>query len=175
MRYIILTFFLFFNILNANLLSDTQKKNLQIVREVALQYRDKNNETFPNTIAAICMTESSCTINKISDIEIKQGKMYASLGAMQVRIPTARYMSSVFPKKLKEIHSLTDAQLRVKLLSDIRFSAKVATLYIIHLSNTRKNYFKTVSGYNGGMKNRPYFNRVITWNQKLKRLKINKN
>lgn len=173
MKVIFFLSFYFICFLHAELLSDIQKQNLQTVREIALKYSDKKGETFPNTIASICMTESSCMINKISDIEIQEGKMYASLGAMQIRIPTARYLSSIFPKKLKQIHSLTDSQLRIKLLKDIKLSAKIASLYIVHLSNTRKNYFKTVSGYNGGMQNRPYYNRVIKWNIKLKKLKIN--
>ena len=155
-------------------LSEEQIKNLNIVREVALNYKDNKGETFPNTLASICMAESSCGINMVGDLEIrKKGKFYASLGALQIRIPTARYLSSVFPEKLKELHALTDVDLRKKLLIDIRLSAKIASLYLVHLSNSRKSYFKTVSGYNGGVYNYPYFNKVMKWNQKLKELKIN--
>ncbi len=154
-------------------LSEEQVKNLNIVREVALKYKDDKGETFPNTIAAICMAESSGGLNLMGDPTQEKGKFYSSLGAMQIRVPTARYISSVFPKKLKEIHAMTDRSLREKLLKDVRFSAKIATLYIIHLSNTRKSYFKTISGYNGGTRNHKYYNRVMKWNNELKRLKIN--
>jgi hypothetical protein len=154
-------------------LSEKQIENLKTVREVALKYKDKNGETFPNTIASICMAESSGGMNLMGDPTQEKGKIYSSLGAMQIRVPTARYISSLYPKKLKVIHAMTDIQLRKKLLTDIRFSAKIATLYVIHLSNTRKSYFSAVSGYNGGTRNHKYYKRVVKWNNILKRLKIN--
>ncbi|MEA3289735.1 MAG: transglycosylase SLT domain-containing protein [Campylobacterota bacterium] len=155
-------------------LNDHQLKTLNTVRDIALKYTDKRGESFPNTIAAICMTESSGGINNLGDLDKKNGKYYSSLGAMQIRVPTARYISSLYPKKLKSIHAITDRQLRIKLVSDLKLSAKIASLYIVHLSNTRKNYFQTISGYNGGLKNRKYYNRVMKWNKILKDLGINK-
>lgn len=173
MRVFLLPIFMVLPLFSKVTLSEEQNKNLNIVREVALKYKDNRGESYPNTIAAICMAESSCGINMVGDMEVKKGKFYASLGAMQIRVPTARYLSSIFPKKLKELHSMTDVTLRKKLLTDIKLSAKIAALYIVHLSNTRKNYFKAVSGYNGGVYNYKYYNKVMKWNEELKKLKIN--
>lgn len=173
MRVFLLWAFTFLPLFSKVHLSEEQIKNLETVREIALKYKDNKGESYPNTIAAICMTESSCGINMVGDLEVKKGKFYASLGALQIRVPTARYLSSIFPKKLKELHSMTDVTLRKKLLTDIKLSAKIASLYIVHLSNKRKSYFKAVSGYNGGVYNYKYFNKVMKWNKELKKLKIN--
>ncbi|MEA3352331.1 MAG: hypothetical protein U9Q33_00745 [Campylobacterota bacterium] len=154
-------------------LNEQQISNLKIVRAVALNYTNNDGESFPNTIASICMTESSGGIKLYGDLDKKNGKYYSSLGAMQIRVPTARYVSSLYPKELSDIYVLTDRQLRKRLLRDIAFSAKIASLYIVHLSNTRKNYFQTVSGYNGGLINKKYYTTVMKWNGILKDMKIN--
>lgn len=143
-----------------NKMTPKQLYVLQTVRDVAKNIPDKNGKTYENTLSAICLTESSAGKNIIGDFRKKKSITKASLGAMQIRIATARHVSQNV-KKLRWINDLNDAQLAGRLLGDIKLSAKIATHYLVLLQNNRKDHFYAVSGYNGGLVNRPYYNRVM--------------
>lgn len=141
-------------------ITDKQLHVLQTVRDVAKNIPDKHGKTYENTVSAICITESSAGKNLIGDHRHKQSITKASLGPMQVRISTARHVSQNI-KKLSWLSKLSDIQLATRLLGDTRLSAKVATYYVVLLHNQRKNPFNAVSGYNGGMVNHTYYNKVM--------------
>lgn len=141
-------------------LSPEQIKILQTVRDVARTIPDYKGETYENTLAAICLTESSAGKNIIGDF--KKGIIItkASLGTMQIQVATARYIAKRI-KTLTWINSLSDAQIANKLLTDVKTSAQISAYYLTVLKKNRKHYFNMVSGYNGGMSNSPYYKRVM--------------
>lgn len=141
-------------------MSDKQLHVLQTVRDVAKNIPDKNGNTYENTVSAICITESSAGKNTIGDFHKHKSITKASLGPMQVRVSTARHVSKSV-KTLSWLNKLNDIQLAARLLGDTRLSAKVATYYVVLLHNQRKNPFNAVSGYNGGMINHTYYNKVM--------------
>jgi len=156
----IILFELFIGSLNAATFSDKQIETLKLVREVALQYPNSTGETFENTAMAICLTETSAGVFKIGDIGKDPNIFNASLGIMQVRLQTARFLANKL--EWTEVIEMSDVKLVNRLLSDDRFNATVAAKYIVWLSNyTKHHYFRTVSRYNGGNYNHPYYYRVI--------------
>ena len=146
-------------------LTPEQLKILQTVRDVARTIPDYKGETYEDTLAAICLTESSAGKNIIGDF--KKGIIItkASLGSMQIQVATARYIAKRI-ETLNWINSLSDAQIANKLLTDVKTSAQVSANYLTILKKSRKHYFNMISGYNGGMSNTPYYNRVMK-NMKL--------
>jgi len=57
---------------------------------------------------------------------------------------------------------MSDMQIVEKLLGDDEFNATVAVRFIVWLNDsTNHNYFRTVSRYNGGNYNKPYYFRVM--------------
>lgn len=137
-----------------------QLKVLQTVRDVAKSIPDKNGKTYEDTVSAICLTESSAGKNTIGDYKKKKSFTKASLGPMQIKVSTARHVSKNV-KKLRWLNNLSDVQLAGRLLGDIKLSALVATHYLVLLQNQRQAHFYAISGYNGGMVNHPYYNRVM--------------
>lgn len=164
---ILSTLFLLFISLFA--VSSEQLQVLQTVRDVARTIPDKSGETYEDTLSAICLTESSAGKNLIGDF--KSGVMItkASLGVLQIQVATARYVSKRVPS-LQWLLELNDAQIANKLLSDIELSARIAANYLVILKHSRGKYLNMVSGYNGGMTNRPYFNRVMKNMELVKKL-----
>lgn len=141
-------------------LTPDQIKNLQIVRDVARAYPDFRGETYENTLAAICITESSAGRDLIGDFKAGTDITKASLGAMQIQVRTAKYIASQF-KTLRWVNRLNDANIANLLIRDIRFSAKIAAHYLKYLKKKRGKYFYVVSGYNGGWKNKKYYTKVV--------------
>jgi hypothetical protein len=133
---------------------------LQTVRDVAKNIHDKNGKTYENTVSAICITESSAGKNTIGDFNKKKSITKASLGAMQMRVSTARHVSQFVPS-LKWINKLSDIQIASRLLGDTRLGAKIAAHYVVILHNTRPNQYNAISGYNGGMVNPTYYNKIM--------------
>jgi len=156
---ILLTLSLFANN-TSNKMSSKQLHVLQTVRDIAKSIPDKHGTTYENTVSAICITESDAGDNLVGDYHHKKSITKASLGAMQIRVQTARHVSQ-YVKKLNWISKLSDIQIAARLLGDIRLSARIATHYIVLLHEQRSNSFHAVSGYNGGMNNHPYYNRVV--------------
>ncbi len=151
---------LMFLSLTADAMTPKQLQVLQTVRDVAKSIPDKNGKTYENTVSAICLTESSAGKNTIGDYKHKKSFTKASLGPMQIKVSTARHVSQNV-KKLRWLNNLNDVQLAGRLLGDIKLSAQVATHYLVLLQNQRQEHFYAISGYNGGMINRPYYNRVM--------------
>ncbi|MDD4855109.1 MAG: transglycosylase SLT domain-containing protein [Sulfuricurvum sp.] len=144
----------------SNQMSPKQLNVLQTVRDVAKSIPDKHGKTYENTLSAICITESSAGKNTIGDFHNKKSITKASLGPMQVRVSTARHVSQNI-KNLSWLNKLSDIQLAARLLGDTRLSAKVAAYYVVLLHNQRNSPFNAVSGYNGGMNNPTYYNKVM--------------
>ena len=163
-------------------LSQEQIKNIKIIREVARSIPDKWGMTYEDTLSAICLTESSCSNGKngygvVGDAnKVKRPEIEKSVGLLQIQHRTAKFMAKIH-KDLGYINDMPEAKLFVKLLKDIRFSAKVAAHYLIWLSHTRKHhlwklhYIHIISGYNGGYVNKPYYKRVMKNMAKIKILK----
>lgn len=156
MRLFVVTAFLISNLLA---LSEKQLKTLQTVRDVARTIPDKKGETFENTLSAICLTESSGGRDVIGDFKKGLPITKASLGPMQIQIQTAKFMARTY-KDLNWVKKMSDSRLANKLIVDLKFSATVAAYYMKWLSDYRKTYYCAVSGYNGGLSNRPYYKRV---------------
>ena len=164
---ILSTLFLLFISLFA--VTDEQLHVLQTVRDVARSIPDKSGETYEDTLSAICLTESSAGKNLIGDFKSNVMITKASLGVLQIQVATARHVSKRVPS-LQWLLDLNDAQIANKLLSDIELSARIAAHYLVMLKNERGKFFNMVSGYNGGMTNRPYFDRVMKNMELVKKL-----
>jgi len=169
----IILFGLFLGSLNATTFTEKQLEILKMVREVALLYPNNVGETFEDTAMAICLTETSAGVFKVGDIGKDPNIFNASLGIMQVRLETARFLANKL--NWTEVINMSDVKLVNKLLGDDRFNATVAVKFIVWLNNyTNQHYFRTVSRYNGGNYNRPYYGKVMR-NMDLIRRKANLN
>ena len=169
MKYLffMLTFFL-----SLHAITDEQIATLQKIRDVAKTLPDRYGETYENTLSAICLTESSAGVHIVGDHRKGHALAKASLGAMQIRLSTARYIAKKTPS-LKWILKYSDGHLANMLLTNVDLSAKIAAHYIIMLKHARKDYLKVVSGYNGGFVNFTYYNRVMK-NMRLVRSLVKK-
>lgn len=157
----------FITSVHASVFSDKQIDTLKMVREVALHYPNSKGETFENTATAICLTETSAGIFKVGDIGKNPNIFKASLGIMQVRLETARFLAAQL--NWTKILEMSDVRLVNKLLGDDEFNATVAVKFIVWLNEyTQYNYFRTVSRYNGGNYNHPYYQRVMRNNDLIK-------
>lgn len=159
MKYILLMI-LFTLTLWAETMTQKQLKVLQSVRDVAKSIPDKHGKTYENTLSAICLTESDAGDNNIGDYHRKKSITKASLGPMQIQVRTARHVAQ-YVKKMSWLQKLSDIQIAARLLGDVKLSAKIATYYIVLLHEQRRNSFHAVSGYNGGMNNHRYYNKVM--------------
>jgi len=132
---------------------------LKTVKNIALQYPNKRGETLENTAMAICLAETNGGKVKWGDKQLlRKGIKKASYGIMQVRLQTARFVAKRY--NLTDVKMMSDTQLISKLMHDTLFSAKIAVLYLVYLSDTSKSYFEAVSRYNGGRVNHPYYNKI---------------
>ncbi len=146
-------------IYEANALDFKQILMLKTVKNIASHYPDKRGRTFEDTAMAICLTETSGGKLNFGDKQLlKKGIKKASYGIMQVRLGTARFVAKSF--KLVKVQNMSDLELIKKMMHDDLFNAKIGVLYIVWCSNNSKSYFETVSRYNGGKSNQPYYNRV---------------
>ncbi len=148
----------------ASKLSPQQIEILKMVKSIAKKYPNKEGETFEYTLMAICLSETSAGIFKVGDIGKDPNIFKASLGIMQVRLQTARFIADKL--NLTEVQKMSDVKLVNHLLGDNEFNVYLATKYLVWLSDYTKNYFRTVSRYNGGNYNRPYYYKVMR-NMKL--------
>lgn len=147
--------------MQADVFKPAQLETLSLVKEIALRFPDKTGETFAKTAMAICLTETSAGVFKVGDIGKNPNIFKASLGVMQVRLETARFIAEKVD--LKEIKTMSDVKLVNKLLSDDKFNIEVAVQFLVWLSDyTKHNFFRTVSRYNGGNINHPYYQRVMS-------------
>ena len=145
--------------IEAKALNIRQILTLKTVKNIALQHPNKKGETFEKTMMAICMAETSAGRVNYGDKQLlKKGIKKASYGVMQVRLTTARFVAKHF--KLLDIHAMSDVALIGKMMKESTFNAKIATLYVVWLSEHSKSYFEMVSRYNGGKVNHPYFQKI---------------
>jgi hypothetical protein len=130
-------------------LSPQQKANLKIVYDEA-----KKHTRYPTTIAAICLVESSAGANKN-----RVGDDGASYGVMQIQVKTVRWLASI-KESLKWTNKLSNIDIAKLLLTHLEFSTRIACIYFEHYMSHDWGYFKSVSMYNGGVKNYRYVNKV---------------
>lgn len=140
-------------------LTQEQIKTLQIIRDVAKAIPNKRGETFEDTLSAICLTESAAGTEIFGDFNEDAPITKASFGIMQIQVATARFMASTY-SELSFINNMSELKLANKLLGDVKFSATIAAYYMKWLSDYRKTYYNAVSGYNGGLVNPNYCEKV---------------
>lgn len=158
-----------FSYLSLFAITPGQLKVLQTIRDVARTVPDSTGLTYEDTLSAICLTESSAGRDSIGDLSHWVSVTSASLGVFQIQIATVRYVSNN-TDSLSWTQKLPDTEIANMLLSDVVFSAKIAANYLVILHRQRGQYVKVVSGYNGGMINYPYYNRVMKNMRLVKRL-----
>jgi len=159
------------SLLVAKDLSFRQILTLKMVKNVALSHPNKRGKTFEDTMMAICLSETGCGKTNFGDKQLlRRGIKKASYGIMQVRLQTARFVAKKY--SLIEAQLLDDISLIEKLMNDDLFNVKIATLYVDWLSDHSKSYFETVSRYNGGKVNYPYFNKIKKNKRFLSRFKL---
>ncbi len=157
--------------IEARALDMKQIITLKTVKNIALQYPNKKGETFEKTMMAICMVETSGGKMNYGDKQLlKKGIKKGSYGIMQVRLGTAQFVAKSF--KLLDVKMMSDVELIKKMMHESTFNVKIATLYIVWLSEHSKSYFEMVSRYNGGKVNHPYFNKIKKYKAFLKRYKL---
>jgi hypothetical protein len=141
---------------------DSQIAIAKKVYAIGKNYKDKRGESFEKTLTAISLTESSLGVYLVGDITKNRAILSCSFGVMQIQLGTAKdVINRLFPELFPEMRKINDYVLLNKIAMDPLFSAKISALYLTHLSNTRKSYFSTVSGYNGGFKNIKYYRKVM--------------
>lgn len=168
MKRILITFLLLVNVAHA--LSEDQIQNLQVAYSMGKLVKAKDGVTFEKTMAAIMMVESSAGVNIIGDDRNKDGSkkplIKSSLGPMQMKISTVRFISKITPS-LQWVNTLNNKTITIQILNNPRLACLLAGYYIqMNYNNalTRKMsnpYFRTVSRYNGGWHNKTYYNKVI--------------
>lgn len=144
-------------------LNTRQIETLNLVREVAKSMPSKNGHTYEDTIAGIALTESSAGLNNVGDLKEGDTNLYnASLGALQVRVETVRYLSDT-KSKYKYLREKTDKDIAFMLLENPRFNAEATVDYFLINYNRFKvdKYFKAISLHNGGVRNYQYVDRVL--------------
>ena len=157
--------------IEANTLDIRQLLTLKTVKNIALDYPNKNGTTFEETMMAICMVETSGGEIQYGDRQLlKNGIKKGSYGIMQVRLETARFVAKNFA--LWDVKEMSDVALIKKMMHENTFNIKIATLYIVWLSEHSNSYFEMVSRYNGGKVNHPYFNKIQKYIKFLNHYKL---
>ena len=171
------------NLLSANLIPKNtelikktftleQQLNFNNILRISKEYKLKNNQTLEKELISICLVESSCGVNLIGDFVKGNDITKSSLGIYQFQVKTRKWLGNLYSykKEFNKIPFMSDKEIRNKLLRDKEFSTRLARQYLVHLYTTRKNNkYKSISGYNGGMNNKPYYNRVLKWEQILEK------
>ncbi len=167
----IILFFLVISFLFCGELNFRQILTLKTVKNIALRYPNKKGQTLEQTAMAICLAETYGGKVKWGDKQLlKRGIKQASYGVMQVRLQTARFVAKVY--NLNDVKFMSDTQLIKKMMNQSAFNAKIAVLYLVWLSDHSKSYFETVSRYNGGRVNYPYYNKVQKYLKVVKRNRL---
>ncbi len=144
-------------------LNQRQIDTLNEIREVAKQMPNKVGHTFEDTMSAMALTESSGGLNNVGDLKEGDINLYnASLGPLQVRVSTMRYLSKV-KSKYKFLKEKTDKEIAFMLLENNKFNTEAAMDYFLINYGRFKvdKYFKAVSLHNGGVRNYAYVDRVL--------------
>lgn len=141
-------------------ISPAQISTLQSVRDAAKGIQDYRGVTYENTLSAICLTESSAGVYVVGDVKKGKSLTKASLGAMQIKVSTAKHIAKLTPS-LRYLLKYSDQKIATILLTDIKTSVRIAAHYLVRLKKNRKKFYYMVSGYNGGWSNKPYYKRVM--------------
>jgi len=153
--------------IEARALDMKQVLTLKTVKNVALQLPNKHGKTFEETMMAICMAESNGGSINYGDKQLfKKGIKRGSYGVMQVQLATAKFVAKRF--KLLDVLTMSDVALISKMMHESQFNAKIATLYVVWLSENSDSYFEMVSRYNGGKVNHTYYNKIVKYKAYLK-------
>jgi len=162
-------------------LSAKQEKVIQTVYDIGKQIKADDGMTFEWAAVGITFSESSAGKNLIGDESPDLKLRKASLGSMQVRLNTAKWIIKRDPL-MNEYYSFLlkpkmEKRLISLLLSDVKFSAMIAITYLkmnynCWLKKGHKNpYFHAISRYNGGNNNTIYFAKVKKNIKNIKRWK----
>lgn len=155
-------------------LSNEKLDLLQTAYDIGNIVKADDGMSFGQTLASVMITESSVVLGTIGDKFKENGKLKplkdSSLGAFQIKVPTAKRVITENPILLKNYSNLllpkNENLLIDKLLGNVKFSALIAAYYLKMgyeeaISRGMSNpYFRAVSRYNGGWSNEPYFNGV---------------
>ena len=131
----------------ANAVSYDQLTMLSKVKHEAKKYTK-----YPSTIAAMCMVESSAGRDKFGDMD-------KSLGIMQIRVETVRWLSTIYDR-FSHVQNMTDDEIEYQLIHNYKFSVSVASCYINHYISHGWSHKRAVMIYNGGVENYTYYNKV---------------
>lgn len=153
MKYLLFTGLILTSLSAQVKLSTEQIKVKNLILKIAPKYTK-----YKSTIVAIAMTESSLGLMLLGDDS-------KSLGILQLQVPTVRYIISK-DKSLSFLSRYSDKQLASFLLRhddlSIILASKLFEFYV-----NRYGYFQAVSRYNGGKNNVTYYNKVMSWKDKL--------
>ena len=116
-----------------------------------------HGKSYPSWGVAIGCTESSLGANLIGDMDSQV--VDASLGIMQNRIKTVRFMAEKF-KELAWLNKLSDKQLVNQMLTNHRLNVRINAYFFKWNFETYGSHRAAVSCQNGGKNNVPYINRV---------------
>lgn len=144
-------------------LSKKQVDNFKLIYQVAKANPNKHGVTFEKTLLKIAVQESDLGLDLVGDHHKGQCITKASLGVFQFQVRTVKHLAGMYPKQLGYLKSKSDWWIADKLIKDNSFSAKLASYNIKRLSEDKlraNNYVKIVSGWNGGVVNKPYYNNV---------------
>ena len=154
--------------------TNKQIENLQLAYKIGKITKAKDGMTFENTLAGIMLTESSARNHRVGDKE--KYLVNCSLGIMQVRVQTARYVAKRV-QMLSWVDSLSNKRIAHLLLHNAEFSCMIASQYLklnynLALKKGYKNpLYRAISRYNGGWNNTEYYERVKKNSKLAKRLK----
>ena len=134
----------------------------QKVEKIASTIKDQHGVSYEKVISAISMTESCMGKHLVGDMPLNSTDLTkASLGIMQVRLSTARFVGHSVPE-FNYISKLSNVQLASLLLSNPTFNIKVGTSYFILNKNKYGSLYKAISTYNGGLDNYRYVSAVLS-------------
>lgn len=154
-------------------ISTEQKQLAEQIYKIALTAPNKKGQTYEETLIRIAITESSLGVNLLGDYKKGRDITEASLGIFQFQMGTVRLLVKKYPKQLGWMKTRSDRYIAQKLLKDIDFNIILAILNIHRISEsrlTRGSYFRTVSQWNGGIRNIKYYKRVLSHKELVKKL-----
>ena len=182
---LLLAFLLVSNSYAKSPLSTEQENILQKAYNIGKQIVADNGTTFEWAAAGITFTESSAGKNIIGDESYTKNIREASLGSMQVRLATAKWVIKKDKLMNRYFNFLLadnkEKRLITLLLTDIQFSAMIGITYVKMNYNSalrrkfQRPYFYAISRYNGGSHNYKYYHRFKDNVKKIKKWRGVKN
>jgi hypothetical protein len=159
--------------MSAETLKPYQKEILDKVYNIALTIPDKDGQTYQTTLQAMCLTETDAGRLKIGDIPPDGSLENSSIGPLQVRVDTIKWLATKVPE-IKHLKKFSKIELAHKLKNDNNLAIKVGIHYFIYNKN-KYGYEQAISRYNGGTKNYKYIAKVKKNYKRLNSLKYSYN